>query len=79
MAYPTNLREFDKIFKDDEACLHFLESVRWGSGFKCQSCGGTDYWVLSTGLRRCRSCRAFHFLATKQPRHQQTNRFPHHA
>jgi transposase-like protein len=51
------LREFDKIFKDDEACLHFLESVRWASGFNCQSCGGSGYWVLSTGLRRCRNCR----------------------
>lgn len=55
--YPTNLREFDKIFKDDKACLHFLESVRWSSGFKCQSCGGGKYWKLSTGLRRCQSCQ----------------------
>lgn len=56
MKYPENLREFDKIFKDDEACLKFLEQIRWKSGFECQACGGDKYWVQATGLRRCRSC-----------------------
>jgi transposase-like protein len=51
------LREFDRLFVNDEACLHFLEAIRWGAGFKCQRCGANDYWVLSTGLRRCGSCR----------------------
>lgn len=57
MAYPKNLREFDKIFSSDEACLHFLENVRWSNGFKCQSCQHDQYWPLGPGLRRCQSCR----------------------
>ncbi len=57
MDYPRNLREFDRLFAHKDACLHFLEKVRWGSDFACQSCGGKDYWTLSTGLRRCKTCR----------------------
>lgn len=57
LEYPKNLRDFDKFFKDEHSCLSFLEQVRWGSGFKCQSCGAEEYWTLSTGLRRCQSCR----------------------
>lgn len=55
--YPRNLREFDRLFAHKDACLHFLEKVRWGAGFACQSCGSKDYWVLGSGLRRCKSCR----------------------
>ena len=57
MEYPKNLREFDRIFVNDEACLLFIEHVRWGNGFTCQACGTDKYWVLSTGLRRCQKCR----------------------
>ena len=57
MEYPKNLREFDRIFATDEACLRFLEQARWGNGFQCQSCGADKYWTLSTGLRRCQACR----------------------
>ena len=57
MEYPKTLREFDRIFASDEACLRFLEEIRWSAGFQCQSCGASDFWVLSTGLRRCQSCR----------------------
>jgi len=57
MEYPKNLREFDRIFATDEACLDFLEGVRWGNGFRCQSCSADKYWTLSPGLRRCQVCR----------------------
>lgn len=57
LEYPKNLREFDKIFASDEACLHFLEEVRWLKGFLCQSCQSDKYWPLAPGLRRCQSCR----------------------
>ena len=56
MQYPKNLREFDKQYLDDDACLAFLEELRWGGGFKCQSCGGDRYWLIAAGLRKCRSC-----------------------
>ncbi len=57
MDYPRNLREFDRLFAHKDACLHFLEKVRWASDFACQRCGSSEYWTLSTGLRRCRKCR----------------------
>lgn len=57
MEYPKTLRNFDQIFATDEACLEFLEQVRWGSGFRCQSCGSDNFWKLSPGLRRCQACR----------------------
>jgi hypothetical protein len=56
--YPRNLREFDRVFAHKDACLRFLEQVRWGErGFACQSCGGREFWTLGTGLRRCKRCR----------------------
>lgn len=57
LEYPKNLREFDRIFPDDDACLGFLEALRWGNGFECQACGGAEYWPQATGLRRCKVCR----------------------
>ena len=57
MEYPKNLRDFDRIFASDEACLHFLEWVRWKTEFKCQRCGESKNWVLATGLRMCQACR----------------------
>lgn len=56
MEYPKNLREFDKTYRDDEACLVFLEELRWGNGFECQACGGDKYWLISAGLRKCKTC-----------------------
>jgi len=57
MEYPQNLRDFDRIFATDEACLEFLEQVRWGNEFRCQSCEADKFWTLSPGLRRCQVCR----------------------
>ena len=57
MEYPKTLRDFDRIFATDEACLEFLEQVRWGSEFRCQSCSADKFWKLSPGLRRCQVCR----------------------
>ena len=37
--------------------MHFLEELRWKSGFVCQSCGDKEYWSQASGLRRCKSCR----------------------
>ena len=57
MKYPRNLREFDRIFPDDDACLRFLEKLRWGERFDCQACGAEEFWTRASGLRRCQKCR----------------------
>jgi transposase-like protein len=56
MEFPKNLPDFDRLFPDNEACLAFLEWVRWGKSFGCQKCGHDRYWQTATGLRQCRAC-----------------------
>ena len=37
--YPANLVEFIDWFPSNEACLEYLEAVRWPDGFRCPKCG----------------------------------------
>jgi len=57
--YPRSFHELTAWFPDDEACLRYLERVRWGDGFVCRFCGvvGGDWWAVRRGLRRCAACR----------------------
>jgi hypothetical protein len=60
--YPRNFPEFLARFGTEEACLAYLEDLRWGEGaggFTCRHCGTTDgaYWRMGDGLRRCAACR----------------------
>lgn len=55
---PRTFAEFIKRFDSEEACLRYLESVRWSNGFVCPHCGTVgDYWRMGDGLMRCRACR----------------------
>ncbi len=49
---------FQKIFPDEEACLRYLEDLKWHDGFACRKCGHPRF---SRGaepyVRRCSSCR----------------------
>ena len=46
------------MFPDPEACLAYLEHLRWPTGFTCPSCGhADDPWRLSRGRLLCQSCR----------------------
>jgi len=57
--YPQTYREFVGMFPDDEACLRYLEQLRWPDGFLCPACGLRDEpWSASRGRRLCRRCRA---------------------
>jgi transposase-like protein len=57
--YPRSLHELTSWFGDEEACLCYLERLRWGDGFVCRSCGtvGGDWWAVRRGMRRCAACR----------------------
>lgn len=37
--YPTNWNQFLDWFGSEEACLRYLEKLRWPLGFACPSCG----------------------------------------
>ncbi len=57
--YPADLSEFDSFFPDEEACVRYLERLRWAQGFVCPRCQQPgEAWRMSDGLLRCRLCRA---------------------
>jgi transposase-like protein len=56
--YPRTWNEFLDWFPTEEACLSFLEALRWPSGWVCPSCGSAQapYRASRTRLM-CRDCR----------------------
>jgi transposase-like protein len=56
--YPGDVTEFEQWFPDEEACLRFLERLRWPDGFECPRCGRKrDPWRSSHGHLICPDCR----------------------
>ena len=51
--YPRTLQEFHEWFPTEEACLEFLQRLRWPDGFHCPACGGERAWPTARGQRRC--------------------------
>lgn len=57
--FPTNLLEFQRMFPDEAACLHYLHRLRWPGGFICESCGAVgEPFLVATRPRvvKCRAC-----------------------
>jgi ISXO2-like transposase domain/Transposase zinc-ribbon domain len=54
--YPRSWPEFLAFFPDEEACLRYLERVRWPDGFRCPACGHGEAWRTKRGLRVCGAC-----------------------
>ena len=55
--FPRTIFEFNQWFPDEEACAKFLIASRWLNGFVCPSCGGHEYYFISTRrLLQCKSC-----------------------
>ena len=56
--YPKNWNDFLDWFGTEEACLAYLEKLRWPAGFVCPSCGtiGEAYRASRTRLM-CRACQ----------------------
>lgn len=57
VEYPDTMQSFFKQFPDDQACLKYLELVRWNGGFICPRCANAKAWKKNRGLYRCASCR----------------------
>jgi transposase-like protein len=56
--YPGNWTQFLQWFPDDNACLQFLEHLRWPSGFVCPRCLKLSKpYHLSRGRMMCPICR----------------------
>jgi transposase-like protein len=56
--YPKNWNDFLDWFGTEEACLAYLEKLRWPAGFVCPSCAtiGEAYRASRTRLM-CRACQ----------------------
>jgi len=55
--YPRNWNQFLDWFASEEACLAYLEQLRWPAGFVCPSCGVAEEPYRSSRSRlMCRSC-----------------------
>ena len=55
--YPKTLQEFDEWFPTEQACLAYLQKLRWPDGFVCPICNGRRAWRMKTGLFRCSVCK----------------------
>jgi transposase-like protein len=55
--YPSNWTEFLDWFGSEEACLSYLEGLRWPGGFVCPSCASAAPAYRSSRSRlMCREC-----------------------
>jgi transposase-like protein len=56
--YPRDWNQFLDWFADEEACLSYLEQLRWPEGFVCPRCGEAgEAYRSSRGRLMCRACR----------------------
>ena len=54
--YPRTLQELEERFMTEEACREYLARLRWGRGFVCPACDGTEAWATRRGLWMCTVC-----------------------
>ena len=57
--YPRTGRQFLSWFRDDDACMSYLEKFRWPRGFVCPHCGvPREPYRASRQRLVCRVCAA---------------------
>ena len=55
--YPPSYAELRGWFPDDDACLDYLEWLRWPEGFVCPRCATARSWRMGDGRFWCERCR----------------------
>lgn len=55
--YPPCYADLLSWFPDDEACLDYLDWLRWPQGFRCPRCEHGPGWRLGDGRYWCEPCR----------------------
>lgn len=56
--YPQNWNDFLDWFATEEACLAYLERLRWAGGFVCPRCGSAAPAYRASRMRlMCRACQ----------------------
>jgi transposase-like protein len=56
MEYPRDQMEFDKFFANEDNCIQYLIDIKWPSGYKCNNCNHSEYWLLSRKRIKCKQC-----------------------
>jgi len=54
--YPKTVFEFQERFATEEACIEYLEQIRWPDGFRCPRCNHHHAWAMKCGLYWCCRC-----------------------
>ncbi|MDO9510373.1 MAG: transposase [Bacteroidales bacterium] len=50
--------EFDRLFPEEDACMAYLDQMKWRTGFICRHCGNTNFCKGSRKFsRRCTKCK----------------------
>ena len=56
--YPRTWTEFLEQFSSEDACLAYLEELRWPNGFICPSCGVASVPYRASRIRMmCKAAR----------------------
>ncbi len=57
--YPRTWNQFLDWFHDEDACLKYLERLRWPQGFVCPRCGAAEHapYEVTRGRMMCSTCR----------------------
>jgi transposase-like protein len=72
MNYPANQMEFEKMFKTEQDCINYLESLRWPNGFECPQCGSIRFWKKNKGRYECSDCHKETTVTTNTMFHKTT-------
>lgn len=48
--------EFEEMFKSEQNCIDYLESLRCPNGFECSQCGSIRFWKKNKGRYECSDC-----------------------
>jgi len=55
--FPRTLLELEKRFSGEEACIEYLASLRWPSGWTCPHYEATEGWTVRRNRWLCGHCR----------------------
>ncbi len=67
-----SLRDFNRIFPDEEAARAWFEEARWPDGPACPACGSVDeaYWLKSVRRWNCKGCSKQFTVTAGTPMHR---------
>lgn len=72
MNYPADQIEFEEMFKTEQDCINYLESLRWPNGFECPQCGSIRFWKKNKGRYECSDCHKETTVTTSTMFHKTT-------